>query len=268
MKRRRKLNIPLIKGVVMFVLAVFTSLGSALTGIGAQVALTPTINFMLGYMPEKSAATALICSLFTAIGGATGAMLGGVRIPMSNAVLLAVGATLGALLVVKQALNPRLVGLRRTAQSVGIVIGVYMIGEVVRRRVGGPAEVPIEFLRSEVGVLLVGIVCGAFSNLFHLSSGVLLVPAVIYIAHSPETTDPIREAIATSLIVTALASFLPTLARLSMADPQMSRWMAFGGAVGGLGGGFLLTAVGTPIPLIAFGFCAMFLSAWMLWKMS
>jgi uncharacterized membrane protein YfcA len=252
----------------MFILAAFTSLGSALTGIGAQVALTPTINFMLGYVPEKSASTALLCSLFTAIGGAAGAMLGGIRIPFANAVLLAVGATLGALLVVKQALNPRLVNLRRSAQSLGMVIGIYVMGEVVRRRVGGPVEVPIEFLRSSVGVFLVGIVCGAFSNLFHLSSGVLLVPAVLYIAHPPETTDPIREAIATSLIVTALASFLPTLARLSMADPQMGRWMALGGAVGGLGGGLLLGVVGTAIPLVAFGFCAMFLSAWMLWKMS
>jgi len=57
MPRNRKLNIPRIKGVVMCVLGFFAAIGSAVTGIGAQVAAAPMINFLLGFTPERTGGT-------------------------------------------------------------------------------------------------------------------------------------------------------------------------------------------------------------------
>lgn len=269
MPRRRRLNIPLIKGVVMFLLGGGVAVGSAITGIGAQVAAAPMIHFLLGYSPEKSMGTALAFALFTAGAAAIGIWQGGVRLDFTLALLLTIGATIGTMLVARPAADPRKANLRRAGQSLAILLSLYVIGEVFRQRVGGPTPVPITFFRDypATGALILGTLAGALSHLLHIANGVLLVPALIYFLHRP-----VAEAMGTSLIVITLASILPAVSYSSreLVDRRMGPWMAGGGMIGGLAGGFWLARMaesGSLLPLIAFGFVAMFLSAWMLWKM-
>jgi len=145
-----------------------------------------------------------------------------------------------------------------------------VISTVIRPRFGGiPAPSP--FLQTSAGIFAIGLVCGAVSHLFQISSGVLLVPAlVLLVGRSP------AEAIATSLIVVAAASVLPTLtyAGRGLVDGRIGPWMALGGALGGLAGGLLLGSLARDtgfmphVPIVAFGLVAMYLSAWSLWKSS
>jgi uncharacterized protein len=267
---RRKLNIPRIKNGIMFVVGFFMAVGSALTGIGAQVAAAPVIQFLLGYAPDKTKGTALAFALFAAVGATVGIMLGGVQINLTIGLLLALGATVGAILVAAPSQNPKLRPVRRFGQSLGLLIGVYVLGEALRQRVGGPTPIPLsEWVQANpgLGAFAIGVVVGAASQLLQVATGILLVPATIYLAHLR-----VGEAIGTSLLVVALASVLPTLtysAKQSI-DHKTGPWMTVGGALGGLAGGLMLARffVAGPVPFILFAVVAMFLSAWAIWRMT
>jgi uncharacterized membrane protein YfcA len=267
MPRGKKLNIPAIKSAVMLVLGFFSAIGSALSGIGAQVAAAPMINFLLGYSADKSKGTALAFSLFAAIGAVCGIVLSGVHIQFGIAVLVAIGATIGAILAVKPSVDPRFLTVRRIGQSAGILIGVYLISEGLHQRWGGPRPLAILVKNPVLGSLIVGLITGALSQLLNVASGVFLVPSLIYLVGLPAPN-----AIAISLTVIALASLLPTLSYTAQqaVDQKTGSWMAIGGAVGGLAGGSLLAhlAMDSPIPFIVFGLITMFLSAWTLSRMT
>ena len=267
MPRGKKLNIPAIKGAVMLVLGFFSAIGSALSGIGAQVAAAPMINFLLGYSADKSKGTALAFSLFAAIGAVCGIVLTGVHIQFGIAALVAIGATIGAIMAVKPSVDPRFLTVRRIGQSAGILIGVYLISEGLHHRIGGPRSLDILVKNPVIGALVVGLITGALSQLLNVASGVFLVPSLIYLVGLRAPT-----AIAISLTVIALASLLPTLSYSAQqaVDQKTGSWMAIGGAVGGLAGGSLLArlAVDSPIPFVVFGLIAMFLSAWTLYRMT
>src|SRR5689334_8123434 len=67
-RKRKKLNIPAIKGVVMMVVGTFFGFLTALTGISPQVAAVGMIVFLLGFKPARAQGTALAYALCTAIG--------------------------------------------------------------------------------------------------------------------------------------------------------------------------------------------------------
>lgn len=270
-RRRRQLNIPLIKGIVMFCLSIGLAVASALTGIGAQVAAAPMVSFLLGFAPEKCAGTALAFSLFAAGGAIVGASSGGLRLDVEAAFLLALGAFIGVSLTARIAQSKRMVFWHRIGQSVGILLGLVVFREAFGQKIGGPYQVPVDFLRTAPGMVLIGGICGALSNLLQVAISIFLVPSILYV--TARTIRPMPEAISISLLVVAVAALLPTLSYSSrqLIDRGVGRWMAAGGAVGGLAGGYLLSALagsGSPILFILFGLTAMFLCAWMLWKLS
>jgi uncharacterized membrane protein YfcA len=271
MQRRRQLNIPLIKGIVMFCLSVGLASASALTGIGAQVATAPMISFLLGFTPEKCAGTALAFSLFAAGGAIVGASSGGLHLNIESALLLAVGAFLGVSLTDRAAQPKKMTFWHRIGQSAGILLGLMIFREAFVHKIGGPYLVPLDFLRTAPGMILVGGICGALSNLLQVTISILMVPAIVYL--TAKTTRPMPEAISISLIGVAIAALLPTLSYSSrqLIDRRMGKWMAAGGAAGGLAGGYLLSVLagsGGPALFILFGVISMFLCAWMLWKLS
>jgi uncharacterized membrane protein YfcA len=270
MPRGRKLNIPLIKGIVMCFLGFWVAVGSALSGIGAQVAAAPMIHFLLGFIPERTAGTAMAFTFFAMSACALTATLGGVHTDLRIALLLAVSATIGAALVARYAADPRLSLARRTAQSLAVVLGVFVIGGAMRPSWSALPMVPTDFFRANPvpGFVLLGFVSGILSNLLSLSSGVLLVPAMLFFVGMKPP-----EAILLSVTVIALASLIPALSYSArgLVDRSIGPWMAFGGVAGGLLGGYVLSRLAlaaSPVPLVAFGLIAMFLSAWMLWKMT
>lgn len=272
MARGRKLNVPLIKSVVMFALGIGVGVGEAVTGIGAQVAVGPMLIFLLGFAAEKAGGTALVFSLFGAAAGAFGAHRAGVPIHVVDALILALGAVIGAILTAGPAADPRaqnsLKRARRVGHSLVMLLGVYVLSAVLRPRFGG-LSAPLPFLQTTGGLFVVGLVCGALSQLFQISSGVLLVPALVLL-----TGRAPAEAIAMSLIVAAAAAVLPaiTYTTRGLVDSRFGPWMALGGALGGLAGGLLLgylareSGITASLPIVAFSLVAMYLSAWALWK--
>ncbi len=272
MSPRRKFNLPLVKGIVMFMVGVLFSLLSAFTGISAQVAMAPSLVFLLGYSQEKSAGTALAYAFLTACGAVVGASLKGLNPQFLTGVLLTVGATLGAIFTALKAGSPSMKRSQQIAQSLAMILALYVVGEAVRRPLGGPSAVEIEFLRSPFGLFLTGTVCGALSSLFRVANGILLVPAMIYLGNLH-----VSVAILTSSVVTALAAIIPTLSMNARqyVDRRTGAWLMAGGFLGGICGGLLLSVVSplsqntpSPVPFAVFGLCAMFLCAWMLSRLS
>lgn len=269
MPEKRKLNTPLIKCLFMFVVGIVLSMVSAITGIGAQVAAAPTIDFLLGFTEDRTKGTSLAFAFFAACGAVLGVYAARVQLHLEIILLIAFGATLGAILVGKSALNPKLNLLRRVGQTMGIAIAVYIIGEGFRHSIGGPKLLDIDFLRQNAGVgaFVIGVVTGALSSLLQVASGILLVPALLYIAGFT-----VPQAVGTSAAVIALASILPTLSySLRQAvDRTVGGWMAIGGLLGGLLGGLFLGSLSdfSPVAMTAFGVVAMFLCAWKIWKMT
>jgi uncharacterized membrane protein YfcA len=145
-------------------------------------------------------------------------------------------------------------------------LGLYLISTWMRSRYA-PSGLDIEFLRTTGGYAVIGLVTGLLSSIFVLASGVLLIGALILLSGMPP-----GESIVVSLIVTTLASIIPSLAHASRGgvDTGAGVAMILGGALGGFGGGYLLAklaAAGSPIPVIIFALTAIFLSAWTAWRM-
>lgn len=268
-RKRKKLNIPFIKGMVMLGLGTFVGFLSALTGISPQIAAVGMIVFLLGFQPQKAQGTALAYSLCTAIGGVAGATAGGIHPDYAVGFIIAFGATLGAIFVGRAARGPNAKYLIRIGQTLAIFVAIYVIGEAIRHRVGGPRTVALDFLIQNrgIGAFLVGVVVGIVAQLFQVTTGVFLVPALIYLA-----TQRVPDAITTSLLVVAIASLLPTISYSAKqaVDKGPGYWMCVGGALGGLAGGVLLGRLGMDsfVPLALFGLGAMMLSGWTLSKLA
>jgi len=269
MPRKKKLNISLIKAVVMSALSLAMAFGFALAGIGAQVAAAPTVQFLLGFTPDRTKGTSIAFALFAAVGGVIGYIAAGSSIDFGIAVMLGIGATLGTILTIKLAAEPRYAVLRRAGQSIGIVVAIYVFGEAMRHRIGGPQP----FLPSLTQIsplltgLLFGVATGAISNLLQIATGILVVPALIYLLGMDAS-----RAVVTSLAVIAFAGFFPALNYSSRGavDKTMGSWMSGAGLLGGLGAGTILSrlSVTSSLPLIAFALISMFLCAWRIWKMT
>jgi uncharacterized membrane protein YfcA len=255
-RRRRKLNIPLIKAFVMFVTGSIIALGTGLTGIAGQIAATPTIEFLLGLSPAKSAATALL-----------GASLAHVPIDLGSAVVLTIATALGVALASGAARSPRVLKARRLSQSVVMLLMVIVIREAMSQPIGGHSGLALNAVHTGWGLAALGVGCGAVATLLHISSGVLLIPVLVF-----GVGRRMEEAATIALMVGVLASVLPisSYATQGLVDRGSSVWMMFGGIIGGLLGGYLLGAMGlagSPVPLVLFALVAMFFSAWLVWKM-
>ena len=266
-RRRRKLNIPLIKAFVMFVTGSIIALGTGLTGIAGQIAATPTIEFLLGLSPAKSAATALAFALCAGCGAVLGASLAHVPIDLGSAVVLTIATALGVALASGAARSPRVLKARRLSQSVVMLLMVIVIREAMSQPIGGHSGLALNAVHTGWGLAALGVGCGAVATLLHISSGVLLIPVLVF-----GVGRRMEEAATIALMVGVLASVLPisSYATQGLVDRGSSVWMMFGGIIGGLLGGYLLGAMGlagSPVPLVLFALVAMFFSAWLVWKM-
>jgi uncharacterized membrane protein YfcA len=264
--RIRRENIPFLKSLIMFGVGVPLAALGALTGVGVQVAAQPMVRFLLGLTPERSMGTAIAFGLVSSATGMIGASMGGLRSDLQISLVLAASATVGALLTVRMAVDPRLAKVRRFAQSAAMLLGLYLISGTVRSPYG-PTSLQMDFFHSTAGYVAIGLIAGLLSSIFLLASGVLLVGGLVLLAGMAAP-----KAIVVSLIVITIASLLPavTHAATGRVDTGAGSAMMLGGALGGIGGGLLLAklaAIGSPIPIVVFALSAMFLSAWTAWRM-
>src|SRR5687767_10083338 len=157
--RIRREDIPRLKGLIMFGLGLPVAALGAVTGIGVQVAAQPMIRFLLGLTPERALGTAVAFGLVASAAGLIGAAVGGIGSDLTLSLILAISATIGALLTVKLVADPRLVTMRRVAQSVAMILGIYLLSGVMRSRFG-PAPIDVEFFRTTPGHVAIGVAAG------------------------------------------------------------------------------------------------------------
>lgn len=272
MPRGKKLNIGRIKNLIM--LAVGGGIGSisAVTGISPQVSAAPTLQFLLGYQAEKALGTGIVFSLVTCMSAVVGISMAGLKFDAADALLTALGAFFGSLLVMKTSQNPALNRLRRVAQSIAMLSLIYVINQAIHTHIGGYPN-PQWSLSERLLLLLIGLVCGALAQLFQISNGILLVPALIFLAGKETAT-----AMMLALSVAAFAAFLPALAYRARGQVETSTgfWMILGGGLGAYAGSHLLVhwnrlhaaAVITDIPLLIFSLVAIYLCAWTAWRLT
>ncbi len=238
---------------------------SALTGIAAQAAAGPYIEFMLGYAPPKAGATAGVFALCAAVGAlAAWVPTTGAAVPVAVVLLTAFGATVGVLIASWAA--PRMPAVRRLGQGLVVFAAIFVIAEGIRSRLGGPPVLGPSWFRGPAGWLMCGAVCGALAQLLALPLGVFLVPVLVFGVGLPP-----GEAIIAALAVAALAAILPVLGYVTrdVADREIGPAMHIGGAIGACAGGWVLATTAHPVaawPLAVFGVTAMVLSSWLAYR--
>jgi uncharacterized membrane protein YfcA len=264
---RRKLNREGIKTAIVFYVAVLTALGSALTGLGAQVAFAPSLTWMLGFAPEKAQATAIRFAMLTASAGVVGFLVSA-GLPdafLLRGLVLVLGATLGALLLAPVSMRPAVVALRPAFQTLGMALALFVIVQTARQSVfetgyyaswNGPGS-----------LFLLAATVGALTQVMGLPGGLLLVPVLRFLAGIPP-----REAVALSLLVIAIAGLLPawSYGRRGIVDTMYRLPTTLGAGLGGFIGGWVLGRfVGEQQGWLLYGFAlaGMFLCARELAKM-
>ncbi|HZP81993.1 MAG TPA: TSUP family transporter [Chthonomonadaceae bacterium] len=255
-RRRKPLNLTAIKSGIVFCVALVTAVGSALSGLGAQVAFAPMLTWMLGFAADKALATALRYAAFTAFAAVVGAFVAKVTPTafVQRGLLLVIAATAGAILAAPFSVKPGMVAQRRLFQSLGVLLTLFTIVHTARLTAW---DVPhFAVWNSSLALAGLGFVVGALTQVMGLASGTLLIPALTFLA-----AFKAKEAVALSLLVVALASALPawSYARRGLADATYGNWAVLGGIVGGFAGGLLLAKVTDSFVLLFFAVIAMFL---------
>jgi uncharacterized membrane protein YfcA len=260
-RRPRTLNIEGIKGAVVTAISGLLGTLSALTGIAPQTAFSPAITWMLGFGPEKAMGTATQFAVVVALAALVGAGIAHTITAtlLWHALLLAVTATIGATIGVMA--SKALPGdvLRRLGPLVGTVLTLWVILQAAH--IGQwNASAHLAHWNGPGGLALIGLVAGLVGQLLLLPAGLVMVPALYFLAG-----DSARMSILTSLAVICLASVVPArlyAARGLVDERYRLSWLG-GGALGGIIGSVLLSKPfmdGKPA-LMLFAVCGMFLCA-------
>lgn len=250
----------------MGVSAFFLGAAAGLTGISPQAAAGPYIEFMLGYVPEKTLATAAVLAFWASLMAVAGWELASDgSLPYTLGIWTAVGAIVG---VAVAARIPQSAMIIRVLRSVVVFALLFVVVEGVRARFGGQRFAGWEFLGDWRGWLLVGGGSGVLAQALRLPLAIFLVPALAFLPGLPAA-----HALVTSLLVAVLASVLPLAVYRGrgLVDPLVGPSMAIGGALGGATGGVLLAVLANERatwPLASFGATAMVLCAWLTYRSS
>lgn len=256
--RRRQLNIEGIKRWIVLFVGALTALGSAVTGIGAQVAFAPMLTWMLGFNADKAQGTALRYATSVTFAVVVGLIVGHHATVgyFGRGFLLFLGATIGAVLAASFTKNGKLTTLHRIFQTVGIGVTLFTLLQAVRL---SPLINPHFASWGGYGaVTLLGLGVGALTQIFGLPGGLLMVPTLFFLGGFTGW-----EAIALSLLVIALASILPSwsYARRGLVDTVFGSSAVLGGLIGGFAGGLLLPSLTDGVALALFAVVGMFLCA-------
>jgi uncharacterized membrane protein YfcA len=274
LRRRKPLNLPLIKSLIVMIVGSFTALGSALTGIGAQVAFAPMLTWMLGFNTEKAKATALRYAVFVSLAACVGIAIRGVLTGL-NAVqiagyvgaaeLLCLGATIGAVISLPMAPGPTQISRRRLMQSLGVILTLFVVIQASHLSRLTANSLHYAHWNAWWALLGMGFIVGIFTQATGLAGGVIMVPALYFLGGYNA-----YETVSLSLLVIAHVSLLPAWSyhKKRLDDTTFGNYAALGGTLGGLLGGLLLMNFQEKFILMFFGVVAMFLSARELYRLS
>lgn len=259
LRSRRKLDLTRIKIVIVFVVGYLTALGSALTGLGAQVAFAPMLSWMLGFSADKALATAMRYAVIVALGVVVG-VFGANAVPpqyLLHGVILMFSATVGAIFASPFSPKPEMQIRRQFMQTLGIAVTLFTLMQAIRIDAFNPLP-PHQGWNALWQVGLIGLTAGALTQATGLAGGVLLIPALVFLAGFHVT-----HALALSSLVILLASVLPawSYSRKGLVDLTYGNPAAIAGFLGGLTGGFFLMRLSNKGGLMLFAVVAMFLCA-------
>ncbi len=272
----RKLNISGIKTVIVALAATATAIGSALTGVGAQVAFSPMLTWMLGLPADTAQATAMRYGLFTSGAAVISAFLyenrdghahtsdSSVRFLLIAGMVLFIAATLGATLAATIAMKLKRNGvtvlasqsIRRFFHTAAIGVGFFVL--IQARQITSFNTGHMAHWQTLSGLVAMGIIVGALTQLLGLVSGALMVPSLYFCcgfgAHS---------AVILSLLVILLASVLPawSYARKGLIVPRYGNAAVIGGIIGGCLGGMILVHAEDRVLMFLFAGVTMFFPA-------
>ncbi len=274
LRKRKPLNLPMIKSMIVMITGGFTALGSALTGIGAQVAYAPMLTWMLGFNAEKAKGTALRYTVFVSLAAVIGVFIRGMLAGLNTGqlatyvgmgLLLSLGATLGAMISIPLAPRPTQVARKRLMQSVGVLFSLFIViqaGNLTRLTIN---SLHYAHWNSWWALLGIGLVVGILTQGTGLAGGVLMVPALYFLGGFSAF-----DAVTLSLLVIVLVSWLPAWSydKKGLVDATYGNYAVAGGLLGGLLGGWLLLSFQEKFLLIFLGAISMFLAARELYRLS
>ena len=271
-RRRKKLNQPLIKSVIVLAAATVTAVGSAITGLGAHLAFAPMLTWMFGYAPEKAQGTALRYGLIATLAAVAVSLYyqDHAAVHVSRGLLLVIGATIGAVAAAPLSPKPAAIGARRALQAIAILAAIFTVTEATHMSALTRSQSHYAHWDAWWQLVSLGLVVGAITQAARLTGGTLLMPALFFLTAMPDRLSatgvrPITasEAVTEALIVVFAASLMPAwgYAQRRLADSTYFMPSTLGAIVGGAFGGWLLTRLLERSVLVAFGVVAMFFAA-------
>lgn len=271
-RKQRKLNQPLIKSVIVLIVAFFYAILSGITGIGVQVFFAPSLTWMFGYRHEKAFATALQFALFvSAVTFLIGVrFVGNWEVFGIRGLLLVIGATIGATLTLKLSPSTDNLVRRRFFHTLISLMMLFVFYEGIRFSPQNAIKSHYAQFSVWWEILLIGGVTGALTRIMGAAGGVFMVPALFFLTAVPsaDSVSNLRnttaaEAVLVSHLVVFLASLLPSFSysQRGAVDKTYLNWAIAGGILGGIVSGILLVNLLEKAILISFSIVAMFLSA-------
>ncbi|MGC8668885.1 MAG: TSUP family transporter [Chthonomonadales bacterium] len=263
--RRRKINIPLVKGAVMGFFGVVLGTWGGFTGLGTQMPAAGLIEAMLGLRPERVAGASAFFGLLTSAAAVAGARFSGMQFHWMQAVLLAVSAAIGAMIGVRGSQMHAARIFRKAVLTLAMFGALAFMGPAFHAS-QLPSATEVGPFATPAGYVLVGFWAGLLSALFEVPAGVLIILAVARLCGAGSAPS-----IVYALAVAGLAGILPTLVHLlaGTVPGGAAGWMYVGGSVGAAVSGAVLARLpaGSVLPVIAFGLSGAYLCAWRLWRL-
>ncbi|HLJ54756.1 MAG TPA: TSUP family transporter [Chthonomonadaceae bacterium] len=287
--RRRKLNQPLIKSIIVAAAAGIAAIGSAITGIAAHLGFAPMLTWMFGYSAEKAQGTALRFTIAASLGAivayalfcdaarhaaaaAAGALVASrighfLALHGTRGLLLSIGATIGAILAAPLTPKPTATGLLRALQGIAIAATLFTGTEALHLTAITRSTVHYALWSSWWQLVLLALAVGAITQAARLTAGTLLVPALFFLTAVPDVggVRPLEasEAVVEALVVVLLVSLLPawTYVQRGIADRTYMAPALVGGLLGGFYGGWLLAMLVERAILGVFAVVGMYFAA-------
>lgn len=251
-------RIKTLRAIAIIIIGVLTGLLSGLLGIGGGVVLVPAMVYLLGMNQHQAHGTSLAVISLVVLSSA---MFYGFHGEMDwlIALELAIGGVIGAAIGARLCCLSSTGRLRRYFALFLVFVAFRMLWEVLypiftsgsfgiinhSRAVTGPWSIPV--------VLLVGIGTGIMSGLLGVGGGVIMVPAMVLLLG---IAQKMAQGISLAVIIPVSVSGAIVHYRHGNVRPDIGKWLAVGGILGGLVGARI--ALGLE-PVILRGFFAVLL---------
>ena len=229
---------------IMLAVGALTGLASGLLGVGGGFVMVPGMVYWLKARQHEAHGTSLAVIIPVAAIGAL--ILGkGHDVDPGTALLLAVGAVVGAVAGARLTLR---ISARRLRQGFGLMaasVGLVMIAAAILHALGSGPQLGAALRPTGAALLLIGLAIGLLagvgSGLLGIGGGAIMVPAMVVLLGLSQ-----HVAQGTSLVVIIPTAISGAVTHFRMGNVRLASaaWLSLGGIVGAAAGA--LAALATP----------------------